>query len=81
MQTGPQKKICRRLSETYGKEIIEEYGTATGQFLQMKHEEGAMPATASSCRDARIKQTLNQKYGQGAAEFFALAIEAIYKAE
>lgn len=63
------------------KEIIEEYGAATGQFLQMKHEEGAMLATASSYRDARIKQTLNQKYGEGAAEFFARAIEAFYKAE
>lgn len=63
------------------KQIIGEYGFVMKQFSQVKHEAGIMLSIATSYRDERAKAILNEKYGEGSAEFFACAIEAFYKNE
>lgn len=63
------------------KQIIGEYGFVMKQFSQVKHEAGIMLSIAASYRDERAKAILNEKYGEGSAEFFACAIEAFYKNE
>lgn len=60
------------------KRLVGEYGLVMKAFLKMKHEEGVMLSTASSYRDERVKNTLDKKFGEGAAEFFAQAIEKYY---
>lgn len=63
------------------KQIIGEYGFVMKQFSQVKYEAGIMLSIATSYRDERAKAILNEKYGEGSAEFFACAIEAFYKNE
>ena len=60
-------------------ELIGEYGLVMKEFSKIKYERGIMLSTASSYRDEHFKNTLEQKYGEGAAEFFAQAIEEYYK--
>ena len=61
------------------KELIGEYGFAMKQFSQIKNEEGLMLSIAHSYRGALMKSKIDEKYGVGAAEFFARAIEAFYE--
>ena len=49
------------------------------ELTQVKSEKALMLQIAGSYRDERIHQGNEQKYGEGAAEFFALAIEAFYQ--
>ena len=60
------------------KEIVGEYGFVMKQFSQIKDEKELMLATARSYRNEPYKSNLDQKYGEGAAEFFARTIEAFY---
>lgn len=60
------------------KAIIGEYGFVMKQVCQMKEEEGLMLAVAQSYRNRQCQQAINEEYGEGAAEFFAQAIEAFY---
>ena len=60
------------------KELVGEYGFAMKQFSQIKNEQGMMPSIAHSYRNESIRQKLDASYGEGAAEFFAQAIEAFY---
>ena len=60
------------------KAIIGEYGFVMKQVCQMKEEEGLMLAVAQSYRNRQCQQAIDQEYGEGAAEFFAQAIEAFY---
>jgi len=60
------------------KEIIGEYGFVMKQLLQMKEEKGMMLSIARFYRSGRSKEALDAKYGEGAAAFFAEAIEAFY---
>ena len=60
------------------KEIVGEYGFVMKQLSQIKDEKELMLATARSYRNEPYKSNLDQKYGEGAAEFFARAIEAFY---
>ena len=60
------------------KELIGEYGFAMKQFSQIKNEEGLMLSIAHSYRGTLMKSNIDEKYGVGAAEFFARAIEAFY---
>ncbi len=60
------------------KELVGEYGFAMKQFSQLKNEQGMMPSIAHSYRNESIRQKLDASYGEGAAEFFAQAIEAFY---
>ena len=60
------------------KAIIGEYGFVMKQVCQMKEEKGLMLAVAQSYRNKQCQQAIDQQYGEGAAEFFAQAIEAFY---
>ncbi|MDE7177928.1 MAG: MerR family transcriptional regulator [Lachnospiraceae bacterium] len=60
------------------KEIVGEYGFAMKQFSQIKDERELMLANARFYRNEPSKSNLDQKYGEGAAAFFARAIEAFY---
>ena len=53
------------------KEIIGEYGFTMKQFSQSKDERGMMLSIAHSYREKLIKTKTDEKYGEGAAEFFA----------
>ncbi|MBE5983497.1 MAG: MerR family transcriptional regulator [Paenibacillaceae bacterium] len=60
------------------KAIIGEYGFVMKQVCQMKEEDGLMLAIAQSYRNKQCQQAIDEEYGEGAAEFFAQAIEAFY---
>ncbi|WP_434310867.1 MerR family transcriptional regulator [Hominifimenecus sp. rT4P-3] len=61
------------------KEIIGEYGFVMKQLAQVKEEKGLMLAQAQYYRNEKAKQILDEQYGEGAAEFFAEAIETFYR--
>lgn len=61
------------------KELVGEYGFVMKQFSQIKDEQGLMLSIAHSYQNAVMKAKLDKKYGAGAAEFFAQAIETFYK--
>ncbi len=61
------------------KELVAEYGFVMKQFSQMKDERGMMHSVARSCQDTTVRSKINEKYGEGAAEFFAEAIESFYQ--
>lgn len=61
------------------KEIVGEFGFVMKQFTQVKNEAGMMLAVADSYRDDFMKKKQDEIYGEGAAEFFADAIEVFYK--
>lgn len=63
------------------KEIVGEYEFVMKNLYQMKSEVGVrelMLSIASSYRDELIKAKIEEQYGEGAAEFFAQAIETFY---
>lgn len=61
------------------KEIIGEYGFVMKQLCQMKDDKGLMLSLARSYRNELVRQEIDKQYGDGAAEFFAQAMEAFYK--
>ena len=63
------------------KEIVGEYGFVMKQFSQIKEEKGFMLAQAQYYRNEKIKPMTDEKYGAGASDFFAQAIEAFYGKE
>jgi DNA-binding transcriptional MerR regulator len=76
-----QKLIEKRgcdLNSFEVKKIIGEYGFVMKQVCQMKEEKGLMLAVAQSYRNRQCQQAIDQEYGEGAAEFFAQAIETFY---
>lgn len=60
------------------KEIVGEYGFIMKQFSQIKIEEGLMLAQAQYYRNEKARRITDEKYGAGASDFFAQAIEAFY---
>lgn len=79
-----QKLIAKKgepVSSFAVKEIVGEYGYIMKQLYQIKREEGLMLAIASSYEDERIRTGTDEKYGEGAAEFFKRAIETFYEKE
>lgn len=77
-----QKLIGKRGCElnTFAvKEIIGEYGFVMKQICQIKEEKGLMLAVAKSYRNTQGQQAMDEQYGEGAAEFFAQAIEVFYQ--
>ncbi|MDE5931154.1 MAG: MerR family transcriptional regulator [Lachnospiraceae bacterium] len=60
------------------KECVREYGFVMKQFSQIKDEQEMMLCIARSYRNSLIKSKTDEKYGEGAAEFFAQAIETAY---
>ena len=49
------------------------------QFTQIKEEKEMMLAQAAFYRNEKARVITDEKYGEGAAEFFAQALEAFYK--
>lgn len=60
------------------KEIVGEYGFVMKQLSQIEEEKGLMLAQAQYYRNEKIKPGIDEKYGEGASDFFARAIEAFY---
>lgn len=60
------------------REIVGEYGFVMKQLAGIKEERGLMLANARFYRKEPMKSRTDEKYGEGAAEFFAEAIEAFY---
>lgn len=58
------------------KEVVEKFGLVMKQLTQVKNEEGLMLAHVQYYRNDKIKPIIDEKYGKGASEFFAQAIEA-----
>ena len=63
------------------KEIVGEFGFVMKQLSQIKEEKGFMLAQAQYFRNEKIKPMTDEKYGEGASDFFAQAIEAFYGKE
>ena len=61
------------------KELVGEYGFVMKQLAQIKEEKGFMMAQARYYRNEQIKPMIDEKYGEGASDFFAQAIENYYK--
>ena len=61
------------------KELVGEYGFVMKQLAQIKEEKGFMMAQALYYRNEQIKPMIDEKYGEGASDFFAQAIENYYK--
>ena len=61
------------------KEVVAEYAFVTKQLYQLKDETGMMLSLAQSYRNDDVKMSTDEKYGEGASEFFAQAIENFYK--
>lgn len=61
------------------KGLVGEYGFVMKQFSQVKDEREMMLSIARTYRDTLIKSKNDEKYGDGASEFFAQAIETFYK--
>ena len=61
------------------KELVGEYGFVMKQLAQIKEEKGFMMAQAQYYRNEQIKPMIYEKYGEGASDFFAQAIENYYK--
>ena len=73
------KKIGCPVDSFEVKELVAEYGFVMKQFSQMKEERGMMLSVAHSYQDTMVKSKIDEKYGEGAADFFTEAIEAFYK--
>ena len=76
-----QKLIAKRNCDVNSLEtnkIVKEYGLAMKELSQIKNEEEFMLAQAQYYRNEKIKPMIDEKYGKGASEFFAQAIEAVY---
>lgn len=61
------------------KEIIGEYGFVMKQLYQLGDEKGMMLSHAQSYCNEKVKTATDEKYGNGAAQFFMQAIETFYK--
>mgnify|MGYP000042155964 FL=1 len=61
------------------KELVGEYGFVMKQLAQIKEEKGFMMAQTQYYRNEQIKLMIDEKYGEGASDFFAQAIENYYK--
>ena len=61
------------------KELVGEYGFVMKQLAQIKEEKGFMMAQTQYYRNEQINPMIDEKYGEGASDFFAQAIENYYK--
>lgn len=73
-----EKRECD-LNSFQVKEIVGEYGFVMKQLFQLKDEKGMMLSLAQFYHNQQIRNVLDEKYGKGAADFFAQAIEQFYK--
>ena len=58
------------------KELVGEYGFVMKQLAQIKEEKGFMMAQTQYYRNEQIKPMIDEKYGEGASDFFAQAMGA-----
>ena len=72
------KKNCN-INSFEVKEIVGEYAFIMKQVCQIKQEKGVMMALAQYYRNQKIVPMIDEKYGSGASEYFAQAIESFYK--
>ena len=72
------KKGCAVDSDEV-KELVLQYAAKMKEFSRIEQEKGLMLATAQSYNNELIKKKTDEKYGEGASEFFARAIEGFYK--
>lgn len=82
MEAILQKLIAKRGCDVDAfevKEVVGEFGFVMKQFTQVKNEKGLMLAHAQYYRNEKIRPMIDEKYGEGASEFFAQAIDAFYK--
>lgn len=63
------------------KEIVGEFGFVMKQFSQIKEEKELMLAHAQYYHNEKIKPMIDEKYGEGASDFFVQAIETFYGKE
>ncbi len=61
------------------KQIIGEYGFVMKQITQINDEKELMLCHVAYYRNEKIKPKIDEKYGKGASDFFADAIEEFYK--
>lgn len=61
------------------REIIGEYAFVMKQICQIKQEKGVMMALSQYYHNKKIIPIIDEKYGAGASEYFAQAIEAFYE--
>ena len=61
------------------KEIIGEYGFVMKQLYQLQDESGMMLSLAKTYHRKEVKKVTDEKYGDGAVQFFMQAIEEFYK--
>ena len=73
-----EKRNCD-VNSSEVKKIVKEYGLVMKELSQIKNEEEFMLAQAQYYRNEKIKPMIDEKYGKGASEFLAQAIEAFYK--
>ena len=59
------------------KELVGEYGFVMKQLAQIKEEKGFMMAQAQYYRNEQIKPMIDEKYGEGASDFFAQEIDCL----
>ena len=60
------------------KELVGEYGFITKKLYNLNDESGFMLALAKNYRNNEVMKNCDQKYGTGAADLFAKAIEGFY---
>lgn len=73
-----EKRECD-LNSFQVKQIVGEYGFVIKHLFQLKDEKGMMLSLAQFYHNQQIRNVLDEKYGKGAADFFAQAIEQFYK--
>ena len=78
LQKLAAKKECAADSFEVQK-MVGEFALVVKQLTQVKNEKGMMLEYAHSYRNERIGPANDEKYGKGASEFFAQAIEAFYR--
>lgn len=61
------------------KEIIGEYAFVMKQLCQIKDEKEMMLSLAQTYRNEQVRVNIDDKYGDGMAQFFIQAIETFYK--
>ena len=61
------------------KDIVVDYVFVMNQLSQIREERELMLSTAHFWRKEPSKSLLDEKYGEGAAAFFADALEAFYQ--
>ena len=81
---GVMKKLAARrampVTSFDVKEVIGEYGFVTRQMFRLKDESQMMREMAEGYRtNPKLKETFEQQYGEGMAEFFADAVLEFYK--